>query len=153
MVSLISTWSHRLGLALAAPALLAALWLGAVATWETRPLPRCVGNGLDLLNPTQKCRRYPVPSGPPSLYSDAGSAHFLLVEQGTVSGAPDFRSAGGAAALSLMLYLVSRGLGWLLSRLARGGTQAAGRTANRSALAGLADPGGVARRSITSEQP
>ena len=124
MVSRISTWSHRLGLALAAPVLLAALWLGAVATWDTRPLPKCVGNGLDLLNPTQKCRRYPVPSGPPSSYADSGLGHLLMIEQGTVSGAPDFRSAGRAAALSLALYLASRGLGWFLGRLPHGGKRA-----------------------------
>lgn len=120
MVSRITGWSHRLGLALAAPAMLAALWFGAVATWDTRPLPRCVDNGLDLLNPTQKCRRYPVPSGPPSSNSDTGSGHVLMVEQGTVSGAPDFRSAGRAAGLGIALYLASRGIGWLLSRLAQG---------------------------------
>ena len=118
MASRISIWSHRVGLLLAAPAVLAALWLGALAAWDTRPLPRCVGNSLDLLNPAQKCRRHPVPSGPHSSHSDLGQ--LLMVERGTVSGAPDFRAAGGAAGLALALYLASRGLGRLVRGLARG---------------------------------
>ena len=108
MVSHVSRWSHRIGLVLAGPPLALAIWLGSVATWNARPLPPCHAGGLDPLKPTQKCRRAPVPAVQGSLGESGSVASLRLIEQGTVSGVPDFRSAGSAAMVSLALYLASR---------------------------------------------
>lgn len=115
MVSRLSRWSHRIGLAAAAPPLVLALWLGGVATWEARPLPPCLAGGLNPLHPAQKCRRAPVPIGRSVPVEAAGFGSLRLVEQGTVSGIPDFRNAGFLATLSLALYLTSRACGRLLA--------------------------------------
>jgi hypothetical protein len=119
MVSHVSRWSHRIGLVLAGPPLVLAIWLGSVATWDARPLPPCTAGGLDPLKPIQKCRRVPVPAGQSAPVELAGFTPVRLIEQGTVSGVPDFRSAGFAATLSLALYLASRVGGRLTAHIRR----------------------------------
>lgn len=118
-MSRVSRRFHGVGLVLACPLLLLALGLGAVATWEARPLPACLPSGLDPLHPLQKCRRAPRPLGPSASSDPTSLPPVRQVEQGSVSGVPDFDAAGSAAGLALALYLASRGLGWIAEALLR----------------------------------
>lgn len=114
-MSRISARSHRVGLALALPCLLLAVGFGAVATWETRPLPPC-GGGVGF---ALKCRRIAAPSG----WDEQRILDLLpttrQVEFGGISGVPDLAASGVAVLVALLLYLGSRGLGWILAGRAR----------------------------------
>ena len=115
--------SHRIGLLLAAPVMLFALVLAGMAIWDARPLPACGASGIDPLNPVLRCRRVRMIGGIPVSPRDAGSASGLrVIEQGTVSGMPDLRPSGLAALFGLLLYGLSRSLGWVFRR--RGATLA-----------------------------
>lgn len=110
-------WDHYLGLTLATPCLLLAFILVGHAVWEARPLPACLGSGIDALNPTRKCRWLMVRGGEPVLRGAAPNG-VTLVEEGTVSALPDFGSAESAALVALGLYLAGCGIGWGVSRRA-----------------------------------
>ena len=108
---------HRIGLLLAAPFMLFALVLAGMATWDARPLPACSAGGIDPLNPVLRCRRVTMIRGIAVTPHEAENSTALwLIEQGTVSGMPDFRSSGLAALCGLILYGLSRSLGWVLNR-------------------------------------
>ena len=118
----IPSLSHRIGLLLASPLMLIALILTGLAIWEARPLPACGACGIDQHNPAFRCRRVRVVGGIHVAPREAGTTSVLTpVGQGSVSGMPDFRLAGLAALCGLILYGLSRSLGWVLNR--RGATQ------------------------------
>lgn len=111
---------HRIGLLLAAPLVLIAMVLAGTATWDARPLPACSAGRVDPLNPVYRCRRVTMIAGAfVQTVGVTGPGLVRTVEQGTVSGMPDFRSAGLAALGALGLYGLSRGSGWLVSRRRR----------------------------------
>lgn len=111
---------HRVGLLMAAPLVLVALVLAGTATWDARPLPDCSAGRVDPLNPVYRCRHMTMIGGTPvQTVGVTGPGLVRMVEQGSVSGMPDFRSAGLAALGALGLYSLSRGLGWLVSRRRR----------------------------------
>ena len=101
---------HRIGLALAGPCLLLAVVLGAIAAWETRPIPVC-GASIRFM---PQCRNPPVPAQWTTESGTPSGSNVYQVEFGTVSGAPDLTPSGWAVLAALLLYLGSRGLGWIL---------------------------------------
>ena len=113
----IPLWSHRIGLLLAAPLMLFALVLAGTAVWEARPLPACGASGIDPRNPVYRCRRVTMIGGVPVSPRETGSTPSLkAIEQGSVSGMPDLRASGLAFFCGLVLYGLSRSLGWALNR-------------------------------------
>jgi hypothetical protein len=112
------SWTQRIGLALTLPCALLALVLATQAVWDARPLPACFRSGLDPFHPAQKCRRVTVVGGVPVPTGPEGSP-LRMVEQGSVSGMPDFRPAGMATLAALALYLASRGFDRLWRRRVR----------------------------------
>jgi hypothetical protein len=111
---------HRIGLLMAAPLVLIALVLAGIATWDARPLPACSAGRIDPLNPVYRCRQVTMIAGAPvQTVGVTGPGLVRMVEQGSVSGMPDFRSAGLAVLGALGLYGLSRGLGWLVRRRRR----------------------------------
>lgn len=113
----ISTCSHRIGLLMAMPLVMLTLVLAGIAIWEARPLPACFAGGVNPLNPTYRCRHMTIVGGVPVrplTVTESGSVR--RVEQGSVSGMPDFSSAGFAALAAFALYGISRALGWLVGQ-------------------------------------
>ena len=106
---------HRIGLVLAGPCLVLAVVLGAIAAWETRPIPMC-GTTIAVV---PQCRNPPIPAQWMTESGASPGPNVYQVEFGTVSGAPDLTASGWAVLAALSLYLGSRGLGWILKNRTR----------------------------------
>jgi hypothetical protein len=112
--------SHRIGLLMTVPLVLVTLALAGSAIWDARPLPACFAGRMDPLNPAYRCRHMTTVGGAPiQTVGVPGPGMVRTVEQGSVSGMPDFTPAGLAALMALGVYGLSRGLGWLVSRRRR----------------------------------
>lgn len=137
----VPSWSHRIGLVLAAPLMLLALVLAGMAVWEARPLPACLASGIDPLNPVHRCRRLTMIRGIPVSPGEAESTPGLrVIEQGTVSGMPDLRSSGLAFLCGLILYGLTRSLGWVLNRRGLALTGSLRHAASRRGVTSPANP-------------